>query len=37
MLEQELGPRQFAQLRKLLIQLNATETIREDTPAVASS
>jgi hypothetical protein len=26
-LEQELGPKQFAQLRQLLTQLNATNTI----------
>jgi DNA-binding MarR family transcriptional regulator len=28
-LERELGPEQFAQLRQLLIQINATEIIRE--------
>ena len=28
-LEQELGPRRFAQLRKLLVMLNATNTIGE--------
>jgi len=27
--EQEIGPQQFAQLRKLLVQLNATDTVRE--------
>jgi hypothetical protein len=31
-LETELGPEQFTQLRQLLVQLNATDTIRNHKP-----
>ena len=34
-LETELGPEQFAQLRQLLVKLNATDTIRNHKPETA--